>query len=251
MASSTDDGRTFTVTGLANAKSDEINADLAIKQKVQGQTLTTKLFTSGSLTCELKLDKLGVEGLKSTILGGVGKNVGVGSVEYCQGRVGFTAEANYYAGPSVSSSLAVALTSSKISGFGVVGGEVEYDASTKTVSKMNAALSYFDGKESECTLHISDKAKTGMLGYAHQVRPGFSVAGQMKYDMPNSVAVLTMGTSYRLDGASTVKGKVDSTGNLALTYIQTIRPGTTLTMSTSFDVKKLDKAKAGFSVALE
>ena len=236
---------------MTDPKCDSINADLAIKQKVRSQTVTWKLFTSGSATVEFKLDNLSVDGLNATVLAGIGETIGVGTLEYCRGRVGLTSAVDYYGGPSVLSTAAVAISSASMPGFCVVGAESEYNAKDKNVTRANSAISYFDGKESELTLHILDKGKKAMLSYSHLVRPAFSVAAQMTHDRETNKSVLTMGTGYRLDGMTTVKGKLDSNGSLALTYMQTVRPKTTLTMSTSFDVNKLNSAKMGLSLAFE
>lgn len=251
VASTTEDGRTFTITGEHSSKSDEINADVAIKQKILGQTFTAKLFTGGSATSELKLDDLNVKGLTITLLGGIGKSLGVGTLEYCNGRVGATTAFDYYAGPDVKASTAVSFSAAQMAGFGVVGGEAVYDTSTKEVKGADAAVSYFDGKESEVTLHVQDKAKIGMLSYSHGVRPGFAVGAQMRYDREAKTAALAMGGAYRLDAATTVKSRLDSNGTLALSYIQTIRPKATLTLSTKFDVNSLEGAKMGLSLAIE
>ncbi len=73
----------------------------------------------------------------------------------------------------------------------------------------------------------------------------------MDYDRAKNSAMLTMGAAAKLDGTTTIKGKLSSTGDLALTYLQVIRPNTTLTLSTTFDVKEMKSAKMGVSLAIE
>lgn len=250
VASTTDDGRTFTVSGSTNPKSGEIGADLAIKQKLGSRTLTTKLLTSGEATSELKLEKLGLEGLKTTLLFGVGRKVGVVTLEYAQGAVATTTAADYY-DKKVKSSAACMLSTNKMRGFAVLGVESGYDIESGTVGAVNAALSYFDGQESEITVHVMDKGAKGKLSYSHQVRKDFAVAAEMMYNRAKDSALLTMGAAARLDGATTIKGKLNSSGELALSYLQVIRPNTKLTLSTTFDVKEMKAPKMGLSVAIE
>lgn len=249
VATVTDNGRTFTVSGETKAKED-LDAELGIKHKLGSGTLTTKLFTSGRAEGELKLDNFALDGLTTTLTFGVGKKVGVTKLEYSQGRVGLTALGDYYE-KKVNASATAILTSNKMNGFGVIGAESGYDVEKGEAGDLNMACSYFDGRESEISLHVQQKGAKGKLCYSHQVRPDFAVAGQMDYNREKDTAVLTIGGAAKLDGATTIKGKVNSTGQLALTYLQVIRPKTTLTLSSTFDVKEMKSAKMGVSLAIE
>lgn len=250
VASSTEDGRTFTVCGGTNVKTGEIGGDLAVKQKLGSRTLTTKLLTSGAATTELKMSKVGLDGLKTTLLFGVGRKVGVVTLEYEQGAVATTVGADYY-GKKVKSSSAVVLSSAKMRGYAVVGGEGVYDVESGTVGGVNGALSYFDGGESEMTLQVMDKGARGKLSYSHCVRDDFAVAAEMLYDREAEAALLTMGAASQLDGATCLKGKLNSNGELALSYVQEVRKSTKLTLSTKFDVKEMKAPKMGLSIAIE
>lgn len=251
VVSKTSDGVSYSVTGCQSAKDNTIDGDVSIKTKIQSATLTTKLLTGGTGTAELKLDDLGVKGLSSKLLAGIGKNVAVGTVEYAEGRVGVTSGFNYFSGPSAYGSLAVAVTPAKFAGYAVLGVESALNTETREPTFVNVAASFFDGKESECTVHVLDKGTKGMVSYSHHVRPGFSVGSQMTYDRGTKDTNLIMGSAYRLDGATTVKGKVDSTGLLALTYIQDIRPKTTLILSTKFSVNNFANSNIGCSLTFE
>jgi Eukaryotic porin len=223
--------------------------ELHFQVPLYGQKLTTKFFTSGKGTAELKLDDLGVRGLNMTLLGGIGKDVGVGTVEFKHGPIGITAAVDYF-GRAGDASIAAAYAPKGYSGFGVIGlvGKVSSEFARE---KLDLCLSYYDGEESECTLHVNDKATRGLMSYSHHVRPGFSVAGQFLYDQPKESSVLTMGCAARLDNCTVVKGKVDSRGEVSASYIQEIRAKTKLILSTKFDVSTLDSAKVGISLALE
>lgn len=247
VASSTDDGRTFTVSGTSSKGT--IGADLAVKQKFGPHTQTLKLLTAGSAQGELKLDGFGFDGLTSTLAFGVGKKVGTASLEYKQGRVGLTAAGDYY-GKTAKGSFAGILSNQKMAGFAVIGAEGGCSADG-TVENVAGAVSFFDGKESEVSVHVSDRGEKGKVSYAHQVRPDFAVAGQMEKSAKDERALLTLGVAAKLDGATTVKGKLDSAGRVALTYLQVIRPKTTLTLSTAFDVSCLKEASMGVSLAIE
>lgn len=199
---------------------------------------------------ELKYETQDSAGRKATLIGEAGKGVANGTFEFQGGPVGIKVETDAKSS-DLYGSIAVALTSEKRSGFAVIGAEGQYNMTNKELMKKNFVMSYCDGKQSEVSLHVLDKMSAGMLSYSHHVRPGFSVGGQMTHTLGSSDTVLAFGSAYRLDGVTTVKAKVNSTGNLALSYIQDVRPNTTLIMSSKFDVNKLDSAKVGISLTVE
>lgn len=218
---------------------------------MNGATVTGKLHTGGKEpTVEAKYESKDSQGRKYTVCGNAGRNLGTTYLEFTGGPLGVKVGADLLKS-QMAASAAIALSSNDYPGFAVLGAETEYNMADKEVSKLNYALSFFDGRESECTLHILDKAKKGMLSYSHHVRPGFSVGAQMIYERESTATSLALGTAYRLDGVTTIKAKLDSEGSLALSYIQDIRPSTKLIMSTKFDTSKFDSAKVGFSLTIE
>ncbi len=168
MASTTDDGRTFTVTGETNSKTEDIDADLSVKQKLGPHTLTSKLYTRGYAQSELKLENFGLEGLKTTLLFGVGRKVGEATLEYGNGRVGLTASGDYYKKTMKASGAAI-LSTGKMRGFAVIGAESGYDVEKSEAGAVNAAVSYFDGKESEVYCACIGQ---GVKGQAELFAPG-------------------------------------------------------------------------------
>lgn len=250
VSSKTEDGISYTITGV-KSKDDAIDAEVSAKLNLKGAAVTPKLFTGGKEpTAELKYETKDAQDRKVAFTGLAGRSVATSAIEFTGGPLGIKVAADFLKS-DLYGSAAVALSSAKFSGFAVVGAEAEYSMTDKTVTSTNYALSFFDGKESECTLHVLDKARKGMISYSHHVRPGFSVGAQMIYVRESKETALVMGTAYRLDGATTVKAKLGSEGSLSLSYIQDIRPNTTLIMSSKFDTKKFDSAKVGISVTVE
>lgn len=250
VATSTADGRTFTVAGSKDAKSGDLGADLQVKQKMGSRTLTTKLFTDGSATTEVKLEKLGLEGLKTTLLFGVGKKKGEFTMEYANGPIAMKSSADYYS-KKVKGSATCRLKSTTLTGYAVIGGEATYDITKGETKGMNAALSYFDNKESELTLHVFDKGASGKLSYSHLVQPDLSVAAEMTYNRESEEAKLLMGGAVQLDAMTKLKGKLASDGVCAVSYIQNIRPKTELVLTAAFNVKEMKEPKLGLSLAIE
>lgn len=218
---------------------------------VKGTTVTGKLYTSDKEpTVEAKYETNDSQGRKVTVCGNAGRDVSNSYVEFSGGPLGVKFGADLIKS-ELAGSVALTLSNKDYSGFAVCGAETEYSYADKKVTKLDYAFSFFDGKESECTLHLLDKAKQGMISYSHHVRPGFSVGTQLIYVRESMSTSLALGTAYRLDGATTIKAKLDSQGALALSYIQDIRPSTKLIMSSKFDTTKFDSAKVGFSLTIE
>lgn len=247
----TPDGISYTITGVHNSKIEQIDAEISGKCKVKGVDFTGKAFTNGKLpTLEVKYNTTDAQGRKATLTGLFGKELRTGTAELLGGPVGVK-----IAGDAVSSdvygSLAVALTSDKYDGFIIAGAESSYNINAKELGKTSYGLSLFDGKESEVSLHATNRMQKAMLSYSHHVRHGFSAAAQIQHDFPEKRTQIALGAAYRLDGATAVKGKVDMDGFVALTYLQDIRPNTKLIMSSKFDPSKLDNAKVGVSLTVE
>ncbi|CAN8075005.1 unnamed protein product [Agarophyton chilense] len=251
LTSKTPDGVSYTITGVQNTKTEQVDAEISAKGKIKGTTVTAKAFTSGKLpTLEVKHESSDARGRKAALTALLGNDLRSATAEFLGGPLGVK-----IAGDAVShdmyASLAVALTSDKYDGFVIAGAESEYNLNLREFGRTNYAFSVFDGKESEVSLHITNKMHRAMLSYSHHVRHGFSVAAQISHDFPEKNTQISMGSAYRLDGATTIKGKLDMDGFVALTYLQDIRPNAKLIMSSKFDPRKLDNAKVGVSLAIE
>lgn len=249
--------KSYTASGVSYAveadqatRGDSIGGQFSVKFPVSGQAVTTKLYTGGNATVELSLDQLGVKGLSATILSGIGKEVALGTVEFKHGPVGITSSYNAIA-RALRSSLACAYAPKGYNGFLVFGADGKLSSPEESRDDLSLCVSYFDGHESECTLHVSDNGNQGTLSYSHHVRDGFSLASQIAYNKVKDTAKLTFGGACRLDGLTVVKGKIDSDGQLAMSYIQDIRSRTKLILSTKFNVTTLDSARVGLSLALD
>lgn len=198
-----------------------------------------------------------MRGLSATLLagsGGKGGDFARASADFKHGPVGLDAAYDVNA-TKLRASAAYAYAPAGYTGFLVAGldgvtskneaeGGVKYEGA-------DLAASYFDGSESEATMHLTEKGRKMMLSYSHHVRPGFSVASQFKYDKEADDATLVFGGAARLDGATVVKAKIDSRGHAACSYIQDIRARTTLVLSANFDLAKMDSANVGLSLAME
>lgn len=251
LKSKTPDGISYEICGAQNSKTGQIDAEISATAKLKGVSLTAQAFTSGKMpNLEVEYETSDDQGRKATLSGVVGKGLRNCSAELLGGPVGakFAADAM---STDLYGSLAVAFTSDKYEGFVIAGAESEYNVDSKKIGATNYGVSFFDGKESEISVHVSGSMKKTMLSYSHHVRQRFSAAAQIEHELQTKTTEVALGGAYKLDGATTVKGKVDMDGFVALTYLQDIRPNTKLVMSSKFDPRKLDSAKVGMSLTIE
>jgi Eukaryotic porin len=242
----TQNGMTYTSTAIQSAKDDSLAGDLELKfSPAPGAAVTSKLFTSGKMSHEAVFDRLGVEGLKLTLLGGVSSksNVGVSTLEYqhksatCTAAVDAIANVAYVTGTAGTAAL-------------TVGVDGQYDTAAKELRECNVALNYSDGKESETTVTTLNKGESAKLAYSHAIRPDFSVASEFFYDRRADAKLVTIGAKYDVDQDTTLKAKITSDGLVSASYIQEIRANTTLVLCQKFDVRNPDKASHKFGLSL-
>lgn len=84
MKTLTENGVSFTATGLESAPDGSLSGNLSWKYKVYGNSFTSKVLTSNAISTEAVFEKLGVNGLKATLNGsfGSGKATGTTKVDY-------------------------------------------------------------------------------------------------------------------------------------------------------------------------
>lgn len=251
VSSKTKEGISYTVTGVQSSKDDSLAADIKTKATIQDCTITGELFTNGKdPKVEVKYDSGNISGTTGTLAITVGPSVGLAKAEIRRGILGLVVGSDMLSS-DVYGEVAMALMSKQFSGYAIIGGEAQYNTSENEISKANTAISYCDGSESEVALHLNDKMSRGIVSYSHYVRYGFSVGAQIEHSTITNETTMAMGSAYKLDGVTTVKAKVDSVGELGLSYIQRIRSNTTLIMSSVIDVNKIDITKVGISIAVE
>lgn len=248
VKSRTANGITYTAKAVEMSKTGTLAGDLAIKYQVYGASMTTKLFTAGQITNEAVIDQLGVKGLKLTVLAGLAPNTQTGSatLEYLHPNIATTAMVST-GGPGLYGSMAFGLEGL------TVGAEAQYDADSQVLKTVNGAINYVDGKESEATLTMLNMGKVAKFAYSHDISRDFSVAAEFAYDTESDNKLMTMGTKYNLDPITMLKTKIDSAGSLAVSYIQALRPNTTLVLCTKFDVRGMEKGtnKIGMSLCID
>eukprot|EP00180_Rhodochaete_pulchella_P003959 Plantae.Rhodophyta-Rhodochaete_pulchella.ctg7253.p1 GENE.Plantae.Rhodophyta-Rhodochaete_pulchella.ctg7253~~Plantae.Rhodophyta-Rhodochaete_pulchella.ctg7253.p1 ORF type:complete len:307 (+),score=58.15 Plantae.Rhodophyta-Rhodochaete_pulchella.ctg7253:95-922(+) len=247
LKSTTPNGISFTVETVQAAKSDAVDGTLSIKSKVYGNAVTTKLASAGKVSTEVTMDQLGVKGLKAIMTGAVaqGSQTASAKLEYLHPHLAATALVDVFKGPSLHATVNMGV------GALAVGAEALYDTSKASVTKYAAAVTRVD-RDSEMTLHAIDNLRKLKASYSHAVQSDMVLGAEMLYDRDTQASTLTMGAKVAIDKTATVKTKLNSAGMLSLSYISTIRPETTVVLSSQVDVKKMEASpRLGLSVSYE
>lgn len=257
IKSTTSNGVVYSVQAEQDKDDAPIDGKFTHEVVTKGTKATTTFYTSGKMINELKVsDRLGVKGLTVKTRAevrpsesGIDQKLGA-NIDFIHGPLAMTL-AGDNARRAVPFSMAMAAYPKQLTGYCVaaIAGELQFDESYR--DKTSFALSYFDGRESECTLRVGPRSNTAEVSYSHNVRPGLSVAGLIEFDNVKDKTNMVFGGEGRLDGATVVKAKLRSDGQVGLSYIQDVRDRTQLILSTKFDVTTLDSAKIGISLALE
>lgn len=250
LSTTTSEGISYTVSGKQDTKGDTLNGELTTKFSHCGATITGKLGTNLEPSTELNFKRT-IDGVNTNVTLKGGQEIVTGTAEVQLSRAGF-----YVMGDALNKrgvlSAAVAVAPSRYDWFVVLGAHASLSKGESSVArKMSYAVSMYDGRECEVSAEVEPTSEMGTLSYSHLVRPGLSVAGRVNYSRESGDVLATMGLAKKLDGATTVKAKMDTKGLAGLSYIQEVRPKTKVIMSSAFDVAKFDTAKVGLSVTIE
>ena len=249
VKTTTASGVTYTATGVQSAKNESIDGDLTIKAKVSGNSVTTKLFTSGKATAETTLDRLGVDGLALKLKAALAHDAvsGLATAEFINKNMSLTVQSSLTASPVVDASAVIAHAGWRL------GATTSFATEAKGLTGANVTLAYADGGESEVTATLLNQATAAVVSYSHSVRPGFAVAAQFAYDQPSKECIVTAGTKTALPGGGWAKIKLDSLGSMSLAFIHEVRPGTTMVLSSRVGLKDGPKGppKLGLSLVVE
>mmetsp|Transcript_5096 Transcript_5096/g.10781 ORF Transcript_5096/g.10781 Transcript_5096/m.10781 type:complete len:278 (+) Transcript_5096:73-906(+) len=245
-----DSGTSYTIEQVQSSKTGALVGDLAVKGKLFDQVVNTKFNTSGKVSTEITLDKLGVDGLKLVLNGastaGGSANSASSKIEFSHKHVAAVALVDLLPSAVVTGSIATGHA-----GF-TIGAESTFNVAESALTKYDFAASYADSAKSEITLALLKKAKLFKVSYSHAVSDDLSIGGEGLYDISSEAKTLTMGILYKLDKQSTFKTKLNTDGALSTSYKQQVQPHVSVTLCSALNVKELDKGqKLGLAIAYE
>lgn len=242
-------GVEFTTEGSHNTDTGTVNGSLETKFKYAdyGLTFTEKCNTDNVISTNITIDNKLAKGLKvdfdTTFAPVTGKKSAKVKSAYQHDHIHTTCDVDFdFAGPTIHGSAVFGYNGWH------AGYQASYDTANSKLTANNASLTY---KEGDFVIHsgIIDAAKyTGSIH--HQVNSNLTAAAQIQWTSGTSNTTLTAAGKYAIDDDTFVKAKLDNNLRLGLSYVQKLRPGVQLTMSSLVNAKSLEQGghKLGLSL---
>lgn len=242
-------GVEFTTEGSHNTDTGNVVGSLETKFKYAdyGVTFSEKWNTDNIISTNISIDDKIAKGLKvdfdTTFAPVTGKKTAKVKSAFKHEHLHTTTDVDFdFAGPTIHGSGV----------FGYKGWHAGYQASYDTAnSKLtanNVSLTY---KEGDFVIHsgIIDASKyVGSIH--HQVNSNLSAAALLNWTSGAATTSLTVGGKYTIDNDTYLKAKLDNGLRLGLSYVQNLRPGVQLTLSSLINAKSLEQGghKLGLSL---
>lgn len=200
--------------------------------------------SSGSIKGQAKVAGL-PKGASSTLSGNTGGDLAIDSA-YAQNAFHLTKKISYN-----TSNLAanINLSLSAASGSFAVGGGVDIDGSG-SLKEANAGAQY---SQSDVTVAVFTSKNLGTVNvsYYQKVSADLVSGASISQCLSSGNRAFTLGGQYKLDGRTSVKGKVDSKGIVGTSVAHTLSDCLSATIGAEFDTQSSDVAAAKkFGIAL-
>jgi len=246
----TKNGVEFTTEGSHYTDTGNVNGSLETKFKYAeyGLTFSEKWSTDNVISTKVTVDNKIAQGLKvdfdTTFSPVAGKKSAKVKTAYQHDYIHTTADVDFdFSGPTIRGSAV----------FGYKGWHAGYQASYDTAdSKLtsnNASLTYKDG---DFVIHSGINDASKYVGSVHhQVNSNLSAAAMLNWTSgTKDPSSLTVCGKYVVDKETFLKAKLDNNLRLGLSYVQNLRPGVQLTLSSLINAKSLENGghKLGLSL---
>ena len=245
-------GVEFVTDGTHNTDTGSITGGLETKFKYEeyGVTFTEKWNTDNLISTSISIDDKIAKGLKldfdTTFTPNSGKKTAKVKSAFKHDYIHTTTDVDFdFAGPTVHGS--------GVFGYKgwLAGYQASYDTANSKLTANNVSLAFSDG---DFVIHsgINDASKyVGSIH--HKVNDKVSAAASLSWQSGANATSLTVGGKYTLDGDTFIKAKLDNQLRLGVSYVQSLRPGVQMTMSSLVNAKSLEQGghKLGLSLNLE
>mmetsp|Transcript_9348 Transcript_9348/g.16052 ORF Transcript_9348/g.16052 Transcript_9348/m.16052 type:complete len:276 (+) Transcript_9348:124-951(+) len=239
VAGKTANGLSLTTNG--KKKGEGVSGDLKASYCPQkGITIDAGTDSSGKIDTTITLDEV-CAGLKAALSANMPcKDSGKLAFTYSGiSGVGIKADTGLKMDPKINANAAYSY------GSAIIGTSLAYDVAKGSLSKYDVAAQY-DGGDFVVGASACDALNTLKVSYLHKVASDISIAGECVHKtcaksgkVDTSFAV---GGLKKLDGGASAKAHMTGAGIASLFYSQELRPKTTGTVCTQFDLKDFDKA---------
>jgi len=243
-------GVDFTTEGSHNTDTGNVAGSLETKFKYAdyGVTFSEKWNTDNIIATNISIDDKIAKGLKvdfdTTFAPITGKKSAKVKAAYkgCD-FLHTTADVDFdFAGPTIHGSGVFAYKGWH------AGYQASYDTANSKLTANNVSLTYKDG---DFVLHSGIVDASKYVGSVHhQVNSNLSAAALLNWTSGSSTSNFTVAGKYTVDDHTYLKVKLDNNLRIGCSYVQSLRPGIQLTMSSLINAKSLEQGghKIGLSL---
>merc|ERR1712142_640183 len=243
-------GVDFTTEGSHNTDTGNVAGSLETKFKYAdyGVTFSEKWNTDNIIATTISVDDKIAKGLKvdfdTTFAPITGKKSAKVKAAYksCE-FLHTTTDVDFdFAGPTIHGSGVFAYKGWH------AGYQASYDTANSKLTANNVSLTYKDG---DFVLHSGIIDASKYVGSVHhQVNSKLAAAALLNWTSGSSTSNFTVAGKYTVDDDTFVKAKLDNNLRFGLSYVQSLRPGIQLTMSSLINAKSLEAGghKLGLSL---
>lgn len=245
----TKNGVEFTTEGSHNTDTGNVAGSLETKFKYSeyGVTFSEKWNTDNVIATKITIDDKIAKGLKvdfdTTFSPVTGKKSAKVKSAYKHEHLHTTTDVDFdFAGPTVHGSAVFGYNGWH------AGYQASYDTANSKLTANNVSLTYKDG---DFVIHSGIIDATKYVGSVHhQVNSKLSAAALLNWTSGSSTTSFTVCGKYTMDNDTYMKAKIDNNLRLGLSYVQKIRPGVNLTLSSLINAKSLEQGghKLGLSL---
>lgn len=248
----TKSGVEFNVSGTSLNDTGKVNASLETKYKLSeyGVTLKEKWNTDNTLLTELICEDKIAKGLKLSCNGSFAPETG---------KKSSTLKGAYKLDNlHVNSEVDIGVGGIVVHGAGVLhyqgwlaGGQLSYDVNKSRLTKTNFSLGYQAG---DFVVHtnVNDGQEFGGSLY-QKVNDKLQTGVQLSWQTGTNLTRFGLGCVYALDEDTSVRAKINNSGQVGLGFTHRLRPGIGLTLSAMVDGKNFNQGghKLGMGLDLE
>lgn len=241
----------FTTEGSHNTDTGNVTGSLESKYKYAdyGLTFSEKWNTDNVISTNITIDDKIAKGVKldfeTTFAPVTGKKTAKVKGAYKNDNFHATTDVDFdFAGPIVHGSAVVGYQGWH------AGYQASYDSANSKMGANNVSVAYRDG-DFVCHSMVVDASKY-VGSVHHKVNSNLTAAAQLNWASGAANSTLTVCGKYTLDEDTTIKTKLDNNLRLGLSYVQNLRPGVQLTLSSLINAKSLEAGghKLGLSLNL-
>lgn len=217
-------------------------------QRDYGLTLVEKWSTDNMVTMEASVEDKFLAGAKVTFLAGLSAQTGKRNAglkfAYRRPFLHLTTDVDLdFAGPVVRSSAVSAYNNLRF------GGSMVFDSAKSAITRYNLALGL---GASRYTLHAgTTHFRDFEMGVYNRVDNNLEVGFQSNFSTTGGNTLLGIGAKYDLDPTASIKAKVDTVGQLGVSYTQELRKGIKLTLSSLINGQNLSAGGHRYGFGLE